>query len=135
MACMFLLKALLLSGYVVPHTDPQSSVWLYHHEVITSLCFNCKECKQHLASASFRRIYLGVFSEWETEKREMLENRSFCTLMLVKQKLAFINTNMHFYLFFTARWSQQQPCSRLQVSQTCHIEYTGIGTDKTLRIC
>ena len=69
------------------HTDPQASVWLYHVLSYTSLCVNRKECK-HLASASFRCICLGVFSEWETEKGELLRNISFCLYIGIdEQKL------------------------------------------------
>ena len=37
--CIFL-KFLLWRGYVVSHTDPQASVWLYHELSYTSLCVN-----------------------------------------------------------------------------------------------
>ena len=90
--CMFL-KLSLWSGYVVPHTDPlfiETGQPVYLKRVCgctmylaiysfnyTSLCVNRKECKQHLASASFRRIMSGcIFGMGNWEKG--LRNISFC---------------------------------------------------------
>ena len=67
--CMFL-KLLLWSGYVVPHTDPQASVWLYHVAILRFVLTAKNVNKTSLLSVSF--------SEWETEKGKMLGNISFC---------------------------------------------------------
>ena len=79
--CMFL-KLLLWSGYVVPHTDPQASVWLYHVAILRFMLTAKNVNNTSLLSVSFRRICLFFFCfffpEWETEKGKMLGNITFC---------------------------------------------------------
>ena len=62
------------------------AVMMYHSKTLKRV-YNCTmylailrfvlTAKNVNNSASFRRICLGVFSEWETEKGEMLGNISF----------------------------------------------------------
>ena len=59
--CMFQ-KLLLWSGYVVPHTDPQASVWLYHVAILRFVLTAKNVNNTSLLSASFRRIPMsGLF--------------------------------------------------------------------------
>ena len=58
--CMFL-KLLLWSGYVVPHTDPQASVWLYHVAILRFVLTAKNVNNTSLLSVSFRRICLGIY--------------------------------------------------------------------------
>ena len=75
---------LLWSGYVVPHTDPQASVWLYHVAILRFVLTAKNVNNTSLLSVSFRPICLFFvclfvcFRNGKLRKGKRLGNISFC---------------------------------------------------------
>ena len=129
------LKLLLWSGYFVPHTDPQVSVsvcccTMYLYLAILRFVLTAKNINNN----SFKCIFhvWVYFRNGKLRKGKCWETLDFVWIYIGvgETETVSINTNMFFFFFF---FTASRCLSRLQVYQTCHIEYEGIGTDKTFK--